>query len=161
MMHDTRAYQRCIRSVSAASRGTSPVLVSVLYQDCIRNVSGVYQPHPGRVPDTCIRCVSAIRKDAWNACVSEVYQECISSLEGHLPRPGISVGLAVYQDCIRSVSGRVPDTCIRRVSAKQGCMALLRIRGVSEMYQKTQRGSSLIRVSGISFHVSACMYLYQ
>ena len=47
--------------------------------------------------------------------LSGEYQDCISSLEGHLPRPGISE----VQPCIRHVSGvyqphrgRLPDTCI-------------------------------------------------
>ena len=77
------------------------------YQCRFSRVSGMYQECISLTEDACLIRVSGVyqlSKDAWKACVSEVYQECISSLEGHLPRPGISVGLAMYQACIRSVS---------------------------------------------------------
>ena len=70
------------------------------YQGCIRYVSGrirVCTRRPeGRSSDTCIRSAESLYQ-----VVSGAYQDCISSLEGHLPRPGISE----VQPCIRHVSG--------------------------------------------------------
>ena len=76
------------------------VYVSGVYQVRISKYQSVYQTRPeGRSPDTCIRSAESLYQ-----VVSGAYQDCIRSLEGHLPRPGISVRLAVYQACIRSVS---------------------------------------------------------
>ena len=55
-MHEKRAYQRCIRSVSAASRGTSPVLVSVRFS----RVSGMYQECISLTEDGCLIRVSGV-----------------------------------------------------------------------------------------------------